>query len=282
MKQLALLLSVLLVQFSSSAQDTLRVMSFNIRYNNPQDGENAWPNRKDRAALQVVDNKIDLLGVQEALHDQITDLDQLLQGYTKVGVGRDDGKEKGEYSAIYFNTVRFELLQSGNFWLSQTPDVPGSKGWDAAITRMVTWVYLKDLQSGKKCWYFNTHFDHIGKEARRQSAQLLLNKITEMAKKEPVIVTGDFNAGPLEEPIQVLLDTKNKQHLTNSATVSKTPPTGPKGTFNGFRSAPRNEYPIDYIFLKGKWKVISHHTLAEPLNGRFSSDHFPVLATLQW
>ncbi|HEY8398714.1 MAG TPA: endonuclease/exonuclease/phosphatase family protein [Flavihumibacter sp.] len=281
MKKIALLLSIALVQLFANAQDTIRVMSFNIRYNNPGDGEHAWPNRKEMAAQQIIDHKVDLLGVQEALNDQVEDLKRLLPGYAQIGVGRDDGKEKGEYTAIYYNTARLELLQSGNFWLSETPDIPGSKGWDAAITRMVTWAQFRDLQTGKKFWHFNTHYDHIGKEARRQSSHLFLSKIAEMAKKEPAVVTGDFNAGPLEEPIQILLNTKDKKHLINSYTVSKTTPTGPKGSFHGFKGAPRSDYPIDYIFLKGKWKVLNHQTIPEPVKGKYTSDHLPVLATLQ-
>jgi endonuclease/exonuclease/phosphatase family metal-dependent hydrolase len=280
MKKLALLLSIVWLQGIVHAQDSLRVMSFNIRYNNPDDGINAWPNRKEMVAQQIIDHQVDLLGVQEALHDQIEDLNRLLPGFAQVGVGRDDGKHAGEYAAIYYNKARFKLIKSGNFWLSQTPEVPGSIGWDADQTRIVTWALFKDLRTGKRFWHFNTHYDHRGKEARKQSSKLLLNRMAALAKKDPVVVTGDFNASPVEEPIQILLDSQNRYHLTNTASVSHTPPIGENVGLNGFKGVSRARYPIDFVFVKGKWTVLYHHTISEPKDGRYSSDHLPVLATL--
>ena len=143
--------------------------------------------------------------MQEALNDQMLDLQQRLPQYRFIGGGREDGKTKGEYSAIFYNTKKVKALNEGMFWLSQMPDIPGSIGWDAAITRIVTWGKFKDLQTGKLFFVFNTHFDHMGKIARRESARLLINKVSDMSGKLPTIVMGDFNAEPTDEPIQEIL-----------------------------------------------------------------------------
>jgi endonuclease/exonuclease/phosphatase family metal-dependent hydrolase len=212
----------LLFTIFTSAQD-LQVMTFNIRLNIAVDSLNAWPYRKDMVASQILFHDVHLLGVQEALHDQMVDLKLRLPKFKYVGGGRDDGKEKGEYSAIFYDTTRLQVLQSKTFWLSLTPEVPGSKSWDAAITRIVTWARLKDRKTGKIFFAFNTHFDHMGKEARRESAKLLLQKVADIAGKTPAIITGDFNAAPTDEPMQVIVDKTNPLHLTDSKELSATP-----------------------------------------------------------
>ena len=263
--------------FSVVAQD-LNVMSFNIRYNTPADSLNAWPYRKDKVASQILFHEAHIIGVQEALHEQMMDLQERLPQYKFAGVGRDDGKEKGEYSAIFYDTTRLQALQSKTFWLSQTPEIAGSKGWDAQITRVVTWIKFRDRKTKKIFLAFNTHFDHIGKEARKESAKLVLQKVKEIAGSTPAFVTGDFNAHPDDEPIQVILDASNPLHLTDSKEISKTPHYGPVGTFNGFKDRERDDQPIDYIFLKGKWNVLKHATISQTWKSRFASDHFAVLA----
>ena len=258
----------------------LNVMTFNIRYNTKNDSMNAWPYRKDNAASQVLFHNVHILGVQEALHEQMMDLGQSLSRFKFTGVGRDDGKTKGEYSAIFYDTSRLTLAESKTFWLSLTPEVPGSKGWDANITRIVTWARFRDTRTKKLFFVFNTHFDHIGQEARRESAKLLKRKVKEIAGNNPVIIMGDFNAKPSEEPIRVLMDDPDK--FTDSKALSSLPHYGPEGTFNGFGSKERDNEPIDHIFLKGKWKVSQHATLSQTWGGRFSSDHFPVFAKLSF
>jgi endonuclease/exonuclease/phosphatase family metal-dependent hydrolase len=253
-------------------------MTFNIRYNNPADSLNAWPFRIDKVSSQVMFHEADIVGVQEALFEQIQDMDRRLTKYKYVGVGRDDGKQKGEFSAIFFDTTRLQLLRSQTFWLSETPQVPGSKSWDAAITRLVTWAEFRDKKTQKRFFIFNTHFDHIGKVARAESAKLLLRYSAEIAGSIPYIVTGDFNATPEQEPIQLLTNTKNPSYLIDTKSVSATPHYGPTGTFNGFQSQETGDLPIDYIFIKNGVKVLKHATLSETWKGRFSSDHFPVLA----
>jgi endonuclease/exonuclease/phosphatase family metal-dependent hydrolase len=280
MKKLTVLFALFTMSFSSSAQE-LNVMTFNIRLNTSSDGLDAWPYRKDKVASQILFHDVQLLGVQEALHDQMMDLKDHLPGFNYVGVGRDDGKEKGEYSAIFYDTSRLQLLTSQTFWLSETPTVAGSKSWDAAITRIVTWAKFKDLKTQKIFFAFNTHFDHMGKVARRESAKIILDKVREITGDTPAIVTGDFNSEPADEPIQIITDKNNALHLVDTKDMSEMPHYGPSGTFNGFKSKERNDEPIDYIFVKGKWKVLTHATISETWAGRFASDHFAVLAALR-
>jgi len=281
MKKFPLFILLLTAVNAAMTQVSMNVMSFNIRYNNARDSANAWPNRKDLVASQILFHEVQLLGVQEALHGQIMDLQERLPGYQFVGVGRDDGKEKGEYSAIFYDASKFQVLQSNTFWLSAQPDVPGSKGWDADITRVVTWARFRERKSKKEFYMFNTHFDHIGQVARRESAKLLLQKINEIAGKMPVIVTGDFNSKPTDEPIRLIVDESNPMRLTDSRAISSTPHYGPVGTFNGFTSKETIDEPIDYIFIKNKAKVLKHATLSQTWHGRFSSDHFPMLAKIE-
>lgn len=258
----------------------LRVITFNIRLDVASDSPNHWQARKEKLVSQVLFHQTDLLGVQEALPNQVADMKSLMPAYGFAGVGREDGKNKGEFSGIFYKLERLELLASSTFWLSLTPEVPGSKSWDAAITRIVTWAKLKDKKNGKTFYHFNTHFDHMGKEARRQSAHLLLQKIATIAGKIPVVLTGDFNAIPTDEPMVVIGNTADPLHLVNAQTLSVSGHYGPTGTFNGFDARERNNQPIDYIFVKGRWTVLQHATLSQTWQGRFASDHFAVLAVL--
>jgi len=270
-----------MVSMSVQSQE-LNVMTFNIRYNNKNDSLNAWPYRKDNAASQIKFHNVHILGVQEALHEQVMDLSQSLSQYKHVGVGRDDGKAKGEYSAIFYDAARLKLLDSSTFWLSLTPEIPGSKSWDAAITRIVTWAKFTDLKTRKTFFVFNTHFDHIGKEARRESARLFRQKVKGIAGNSPVVITGDFNSKPSDDPIKILTDSTDKDKFIDTKALSLTPHYGPQGTFNAFTSKETDNEPIDFIFIKGKWKVLQHATLSQTWGGRFSSDHFPVFAKLSF
>ena len=276
-----ILLICLLINASVANSQSLNVMTFNLRYNNTGDSLNAWTYRKDNAASQILFYNVHLLGVQEALNDQMMDLLQRLPKYKTFGGGRDDGKTKGEYSAIFYDSIRLEKLDGAMFWLSQTPDVPGSKGWDAAITRMVTWCKFKDKQTQKIFFAFNTHFDHIGKIARAESAKMILQKVKEIAGLTPVIFSGDFNATPSDDPIKIIVDPSNPDHLIDSKLISQTPHYEPQGTFNGFESKEKINEPIDHIFIKNNVKVLKHATLSESWQGRFSSDHFPVFAVVE-
>ncbi|WP_080777867.1 endonuclease/exonuclease/phosphatase family protein [Chryseobacterium phocaeense] len=253
----------------------VKVMSFNIRLNVASDKENAWPERKQDALDLLSYYHPDYFGVQEALPEQMKDIKAGLKNYDYVGVGRDDGKEKGEFSAIFYDTNRLQVIKSGTFWLSETPEVP-SRGWDAALNRICTYAFFKDKKSKKEFLAMNLHFDHIGKVARVKSSELILKKIKEMNPKNlPLTLTGDFNLTEDSEPIKIL-----SQNLNDSFYHSETKPYGPKGTFTGFNV---NEIPkdrIDYIFVKGFKIKSQRHINDRRENLLYPSDHFPVLAEL--
>ena len=278
MKNSLIILFFLSILSPLTAQKHLNVMTFNIRYSTLRDSANAWLYRKDHAASQILFHETHILGVQEALHEQMEDLKNRLPRFKYVGVGRDDGKTKGEYSAIFYDTTRLTVLESQTFWLSETPSVAGSKSWDAAITRIVTWAKMKDRLTKKTFFVFNTHFDHIGKVARRESAKFLLAQVNKIAGTSQAIITGDFNAQPEDEPIKVIVDAANPLKLLDTKALSATGHFGPTGTFNGFQAKETSEQPIDYIFLNKKITVLQHATLSQTWGGLFSSDHFPVFA----
>src|SRR4051794_28130038 len=201
MKRFILFGLLLMLEIAGDAQSYLNVMTYNVRLNVNADSLNAWPFRKDELASVILFHDVHVLGVQEALPEQMEDLRERLPGYRSIGVGREDGKNKGEFSAIFYDSARLQVLESGTFWLSQTPSVAGRKGWDAAITRIVTWSKFKDRRTNLIFFHFNTHFDHKGPIARRESAKFLLTRIHEIAGDAPTICTGDFNSRPKDEPI---------------------------------------------------------------------------------
>ena len=250
----------------------VHVMSFNIRYNNPDDGEHAWPNRKDRVASMIRFHQADVAGLQEALIGQIRDLKQRLPGYAWVGVGRDDGEEAGEFSPIFYRTDRLELLDHDTFWLSTTPDVPGSQSWDAALPRIVTWARFRDRLTDATFYHFNTHFDHRGAQARLESARLITQRVEAIADGTPSVVTGDFNATPDAEPYA---------HLANALTDAYRAvdaPHGPPGTYSSFEVGNEENRRIDYVFTTSDVDVQRFGTLTDQWNGHYPSDHLPVLA----
>jgi endonuclease/exonuclease/phosphatase family metal-dependent hydrolase len=220
--------------------------------------------------------------VQEALHNQLQDFTAGLKYLKYAGVGRIDGKNKGEYAAILYDTTRLQLLQTETFWLAEQTNVPGQKGWDAAYERVVTWAKFRDRKTRKTFYHFNTHFDHIGKVARRESAKLLLQKVKEIAGNTYCIITGDFNAMPEDEPIQVLTNANHADKFIDAKDVSEEMHYGPTGTFNAFKEKEQSQQPIDYIFIKSKIQVLQHATFSQSWDGRFSSDHFPVFAVLRF
>ena len=266
---------------SASAQNettgmTLNVLTFNLRYNNPGDGYNAWPKRKELAAKVLTDQQADFVGMQEALSGMIGDLQDLLPGYAWTGVGRDDGQSKGEFAPIFYRKDRFTLEKHGVFWLSETPEVAGSKSWDAALPRIATWGVFRELQGGRKVFVVNTHFDHRGEEARRQSAKLLIGKIGELSQKLPVVLTGDFNTGPDSPAIKTLTEDERLK-LTDSKAVTQTAHTGGECSFNDFGQT-GNEGIIDFIFVGPGIEVKSHGFLKIVAGDLYVSDHWPVVS----
>ncbi len=259
----------------------LNVMTFNIRYDNPDDEMNNWRFRKERVINAIKFYDADILGTQEVLFSQLNDMKSRLQEYEVFGVGREDGIQKGEYSPIFYKKRRFELKESGNFWLSETPDIAGSKGWDGACERIATWLILKDKTSGKKIFILNTHLDHVGVEARREGVNLILDKIATYAGKLPVVVTGDFNATPVSDVYRNITDKKSKNFLIDTRTISKLV-YGPAWSFHDFGKEPYNERTlIDYIFVKNGLEVTKYGVLAESENEEYLSDHTPVFVTIQ-
>ncbi|MBN2431347.1 MAG: endonuclease/exonuclease/phosphatase family protein [Acidobacteria bacterium] len=266
----------------TSAEIPLRVMSFNIRYDNPADGENAWSHRRRVVADLIRAQDVDLVGVQEALHHQLLDLQERLPDHTWFGVGRDDGRQAGEFTAIWYRHGRLELIEQGTFWLSETPDKPGL-GWDAACPRTVTWGRFRDRFTRSVFVLFNTHFDHYGQEARRAGARLMRRRIGQIVAGDAVVITGDFNTPPDSEPIGILTEAApDGPRLRDSAAVTTFPRQGPRGTFTGFRNDTPLSEPIDYIFLDENWIVTAHYTLADRPEGQYPSDHLPVLAVLHF
>lgn len=255
----------------------IRVMTFNIRYNEPRDGVNAWPNRKEKAA-KAIESRADLCGVQEAQIGQLRDLEKLLPDFAWVGVGRTDGKEGGEFSAILYRRSRFKLLKTETFWLSQTPQTAGSMGWDAAFPRIVTWAKFSDLQTGKTFFHFNTHFDHRGETARLESAKLLVSKVHEIAARAPWVVTGDFNARE-STGIYKTLTAGVPIKFIDARYASKAGHLGPTSTFNEFKEL-IPDMKIDYIFVGAKTKVLKHEAVADRPGGLWLSDHLPVVAEI--
>ncbi len=276
MKRAILLLSICLsIGFISKAQKNqpINIISYNIRYNNASDGINAWPNRKDNVKALVKFYDTDILCVQEALSEQFDEL-LINTDFEVVGVGRDDGKRKGEFSAIYFNKNRFVKKDGGTFWLSLTSDVP-SKGWDAALNRVCSWVRLYDKSNNKEFLVFNTHYDHVGVQARIESAKLIKQKIQEIAPKLPVVFTGDLNVTPETEAITTI-----KSFLIDSKDISIEPPYGPTGTFNAFKWDSPLKDKIDYIFINKGFKVQKFAVLSDSKDNKYYSDHLPVFAKL--
>lgn len=266
-------------QVDSSAE--FNVMTYNIRYDNPDDSLNNWKYRKERVANSILFYDADILGTQEVLHNQMEDLRESLPGYESIGVGREDGKEKGEYSALFYKKSRFSVIDAGYFWLSETPDVAGSKGWDGACERIASWAKLKDEKSGKNFLALNTHFDHVGQIARRESMNLILSKLAVLADGLPIILMGDFNANPESEVIKQILDTSNENHLIDSRAVSPVV-YGPAWSFHAFGRIPYERRSlIDYIFVSKDIDVKAYGVLAETENDEFLSDHAPVMARVE-
>ena len=250
-------------------------MTFNIRYDNPSDGVNNWQYRKDNVLKMIRFNEVDILGMQEVLVNQLKDITGQLKEYNSFGVGREDGKEKGEYSPILYRKNKFVLVKSGYFWLSQTPDKP-SKGWDAACERIATWVLLKEKNTGKKVFIMNTHFDHIGEVARRESVNLIKVKSVQLSEGLPQIFMGDLNSDPESSVLNSLLTAEKSIAFLDSKKIASVV-YGPNWTFHDFGKIPFKDRPlIDYILVNKEVSVQKYGVLAENLNETFLSDHAPV------
>lgn len=266
----------------SSGDSVLRVMTFNVRYDNPGDGENGWKNRSRMVADMIRGFSPDILGTQEVLQGQLDTLKPLLGGYAMVGVGRDDGAREGEYAALWYRTERFDVEDSGNFWLSETPDVAGSLGWDAACVRVATWAFLKERSTGRRILALNTHLDHVGTVARREGITLILDSVMQMRDGGAAVVTGDFNSSPDSEVYAHVTDASLTTHLFDSRRDARLK-EGPDWSYHDFgRLSIEERTLIDYIFYAGQLQPLYSIVADSMINDRWPSDHAPVVAEFLW
>lgn len=260
-------------------QAETNVLSYNIRLDLASDSVNRWDNRKERVVQTILDNEADIVGLQEVIHHQLVYIAESLPNYDWMGVGRGDGMEKGEYSPIFYNKNKFTEVGSGYFWLSETPMEAGSKGWDAALPRIATWAKLQDNRTKRTVFVLNTHFDHMGQQARTESARLILEKINAYTKKElfPVIVTGDFNATPESDVIKSITDVRNPFHLIDTRFISPKK-LGVDWSFHNFGRLEMNKRPlIDYVFVQNNVSVLEYEVIDDTGGNGYTSDHCPVL-----
>jgi endonuclease/exonuclease/phosphatase family metal-dependent hydrolase len=265
--------SFFLLAITVSHAQSVKIMSYNIRLDTPNDSVNQWPKRTHKVYALIKKYDPDLIGLQEVLHHQLTDLLKNLPAYSYIGVGRDDGKTKGEYSAILYKKDRFKAMNQNTFWLSETPEIPGSKSWDAAITRVASWGTFKDLKTDKEFLMINTHFDHIGLEARRNSAALLKQKADEIASDLPLIISGDFNCTRQDAPYATIMNPDGVKLMDPA-------PQNAPGTFCSFRVNSIECKAIDYIFHTPEWKSAAYQVIKDNDGKYYPSDHLPVMVRL--
>ncbi len=261
----------------------VRVMSFNIRYGTARDGDNAWPHRRQAVFGVIRDFGPDILGTQETLAFQLDELLEAFPSFAAVAAGRDDGREAGEMAAVLYDRDRFEPLDSGHLWLSETPAVPGSRGWDAALPRIATWVKLRDqtVPQDAPILFLNAHFDHVGERARLESARLIRRSLATLGVGCRLVVTGDFNAAEASPPYAALFaDAEAGTKLLDTLRVAVPQATGPEGTFNGFVPSNTAGERIDWIGCSADWRVVAASIDHTVVAGRTPSDHWPVTAVL--
>jgi endonuclease/exonuclease/phosphatase family metal-dependent hydrolase len=266
------------VQAQQNAAKTLTIMSFNVRYNTPKDSLYPWQNRKEKVAEVIASNKVDIAGLQEPWFDQITDLEKLLPDYAWIGWSRDDGKTKGEFTPVFYLKDKFEVLDKGVFWLSSTPEKPGSIGWDEKLPRTVIRILFREKSTNKQFWFFNTHLG--GNIARTEGAKLLKTTIDEIAGDLPVIVTGDFNSKPESEPVQIMLD-KNYRIVLEDGFNKALKKNDEKYTDYWFDGENTDLKRIDYIFVNQNVKVLYHEIINKRIGKYYPSDHLAIKAEVE-
>jgi len=289
MKRLSLILLACLLCMAVGAQE-LTVGSYNIRYKNRDDSisGNGWACRCPVICNQILWERPDVFGAQEVLHAQLLDMERGLRRYRWIGVGRDDGKTKGEYAAIFYNPERVELVDEGHFWLNETPDRP-ALGWDAACIRICTWGHFRDRQTGKEFYYLNLHMDHVGVKARSEAARLVMRRITEMTDggRKLAVLTGDFNVGQSNELYSLFTESGVLKDCYTAAEVR----FAENGTYNGFDYHSYTAERIDHIFVTPTTTVDAYAVLTDgrwqkDMNGRMArrclSDHYPIFARIRF
>ena len=253
-----------------------KVMTYNIRFNNPADGINKWDNRKSEVVDLLQHYSPCIFGIQEGLEDQVNYVDEHLKAYARIGVGRDDGKTKGEYCAIFYKQEEWNLLKEETFWLSPTSNKV-SVGWDASMERICTYGLFENKMSNQKILVFNAHYDHIGKVAREESSKLILRRIAEINENNyPVVLMGDFNALPSQGAIKIFID-----KFQDGASLVQNGIYGPTGTFTGFKKGAIANNRIDYIFTKKLIPKIYIHVDDKMKDNNYLSDHLPVIVEFE-
>ena len=276
------LVAIVFCGCQSNYQPTsITVASYNLRNANGGDSinGNGWGQRYPVIAQIVQYHDFDIFGTQECFIHQLKDMKEALPSYDYIGVGRDDGKEKGEHSAIFYRTDKFDVIEKGDFWLSEHPEKPG-RGWDGTCcNRICTWGKFEDLKNHKQFYFFNVHYEYEGDVARRESSNLMISRIKSIAGNQPVFLTGDFNAFPTEEPIRILNDSG---FLNDSYKITKEAPFGPVCTYHGYDSTIKTEERLDYIWVTDSIQIDKYGVLTNTLYGHTPSDHFPVMVVAEF
>lgn len=274
--KIALLFFILSITSCTEKNREFKVITFNIRFDNPADGINVWPNRVPLVEKYLLEESPDIVGFQEALHHQVTELEDIMPGYARVGGGRDDGLESGEYSPVFFREDIFDLLNHGQFWLSETPDVPGSIGPGAVLPRIASWAHLRIKSTGQELFVFNTHYSHVSDEARWLSARIMSERMKQIAGEKALIVTGDFNLDIKSETYQRLAELfLNENQLINATETEPTYDLLKEGTFNAFGHIEKQPF-IDFIFMSTHFRVTGSSIDRVKSDSLFISDHWPV------
>lgn len=278
-----LILILWVVSFSALGGESLRVMSFNIRYGTAKDGENHWDKRKELCASRITVFKPDILGLQEALKFQNEYILEKHANLRMLGVAREDGKDKGEFATLMYNAERLDVIESGTFWLSETPDVAGSKSWDSSLPRVATWARFKDKKEGKELLVINTHFDHKGTVARVEAAKIIRKVATEKGKGIAVIVTGDFNSAPDSVAHKALVEKQDGAVDLNDTytTHFKDKPEANITSAHGFK-ADAVSTRIDWVLISGEFSTTDAAIDRYREGNLFPSDHYPVWAVVAW
>lgn len=280
MKHKLLLLAFAIMALGNVAHSQqLNIASYNLRYDNKGDSVkgDGWKARYPTIANIIRFNDLDVFGSQEVLHKQLLNLTDSLPGYKWLGVGRDDGKEAGEYAPIFYKTDKFKVLSNGHFWLSTDTEKP-NKGWDAVLPRICTWAYFQEIKTGFKFYFFNLHMDHVGVEARKQSSILVLSKVKQMAGKTPTILTGDFNVDQNNESYTLINTSGVLRDCYELAPIK----LADNGTFNSFKVSTVTKSRIDHVFVTKDFKVQRYGILTNTYNGHLPSDHYPVVVAVKY
>ena len=261
----------------TDSADAFKLMTFNIRNDNSRDGKDAWTNRVDVVVNLL--SKQDLFGLQEVTAGQLKTLVARLPEFDFYGLGRNDGRSRGEHAPLAIRKTRFTALERGTFWLSNDPKQIGVAGWDASLPRTCTWMLVKDRVTGKKLWVANTHFDHRGSTARLESARLIKRVVSDQPVAIPVVAMGDFNCLQQSPPYMALV---GDQSLTDARLLSKQKVAGPDSTWNGFRAIASDRI-IDHFFVRGTVRIEQLSRLdPKTAAGRYASDHLPVQVVMSW